>query len=355
MRILQLIDSLNAGGAERMAVSIANNLATFGHQSFLAVTRNEGLLKGSLACNVSFFNAHKKHFLHSGAFLRLLKFIRREEIYIVHLHGTSLYWGVMLKWFIPKIHLIWHVHSGKLAHGKGFKRLILKFFSKQTAVVLVVNHQLLEWGVFELGHPNVKYLQNWPENHQTRDIPVKKGKCIICLANLRVLKGHDVLLKAFKEVHKNFNDWTLLLVGRDYHDAYSGQLKQYVKKHRLQKNVLFLGEQENVQDCLEEASVGVLASISEGLPVALLEYGMHRLPVVVTNVGECATVVTNNKHGFVVEPKNENAIARALISLLLNEKLRLEYGEAFYQHITQEYSAQRGMQKLIEIYEQVAK
>ena len=61
MRVLQLIDSLDAGGAERMAVTIANSLAETGVASYLCSTRHEGLLKASLLPSVNYFFLQNKH------------------------------------------------------------------------------------------------------------------------------------------------------------------------------------------------------------------------------------------------------------------------------------------------------
>lgn len=60
MRILQIIDSLDAGGAERMAVQIANELQIAGHESHLCATRREGLLKKTINSEVGYLFIEKK-------------------------------------------------------------------------------------------------------------------------------------------------------------------------------------------------------------------------------------------------------------------------------------------------------
>jgi glycosyltransferase involved in cell wall biosynthesis len=51
---------------------------------------------------------------------------------------------------------------------------------------------------------------------------------------------------------------------------------------------------------LSQSTIGILTSASEGLPLALLEYGMAKIPVVVTNVGEMPAIVRDDINGYVV-------------------------------------------------------
>ena len=64
---------------------------------------------------------------------------------------------------------------------------------------------------------------------------------------------------------------------------------------------------------LHGADCGVLSSVSEGLPVSLLEYGMAGLPVIVTDVGQCAEVVGNGRFGRVVPPGKPNSDGKGII------------------------------------------
>ena len=101
MRILQLIDSLEAGGAERMAVNYANSLSSRIEFSALAVTRKEGALKIQLDDNVSYLFLQKKHTIDLKATFKLKKFIKDNQVEIIHAHGTSFFMAVLLKMIYP--------------------------------------------------------------------------------------------------------------------------------------------------------------------------------------------------------------------------------------------------------------
>ena len=82
MRVLQLIDSLDAGGAERCAVSLANGLAQEIEQSLIVVTRKEGILKKQLGAKVSYFFLGKKSAFDLKALRRLKTIVKLIPINI---------------------------------------------------------------------------------------------------------------------------------------------------------------------------------------------------------------------------------------------------------------------------------
>ena len=79
IRVIQLIDSLEPGGAERMAVTIANSLLDTVNFSGLVVTRKEGSLLTTLHPKVSYHCVHKKSTFDIKALLRLRHFIKKTH------------------------------------------------------------------------------------------------------------------------------------------------------------------------------------------------------------------------------------------------------------------------------------
>jgi hypothetical protein len=113
MRILQLIDTLSAGGAERMAVNISNVLADNGYEVWLCASRTGGALEYFVDEKVNYLQLAKKHGLDIAAFFRLVKLIRKNKITLIHAHSSSVFWAVAAKVFCPGLKVIWHDHLGK--------------------------------------------------------------------------------------------------------------------------------------------------------------------------------------------------------------------------------------------------
>ena len=97
LRVLQIIDTLNAGGAERMAVQIANGLVDKTGFSGLCCTREEGVLKDSLSHKVNYLFAKKNKIIDFSALKTVLRFCKKNEITILHAHSTSYIFAIQLK------------------------------------------------------------------------------------------------------------------------------------------------------------------------------------------------------------------------------------------------------------------
>lgn len=354
MRVLQLIDSLRSGGAERIAVNYANALNKRIDASFLCCTRMEGLLKSQLSPEVGYLFLNKQSALDLKAFLKLRNYIKSEKIDLIQAHSSSWFLAVLIKLSLPGLKLVWHDHYGRELKERQVG--ILKMGSRFFDGIISVNSELKEWAGRELGSKNVTFFRNFlPAAEdvafiEKRDHTLlnKGGFKIICLANLRPQKDHMNLLKAFELVLKRFSDISLHLVGKDEQDKYSEKLKTFIKQHKLQEKVFLYGEQMNVNNFLKAADLGVLSSASEGLPLAILEYGRARLPVICTEVGECAEVIVKN--GILVPPQNPEALAMAVIKYIENKALREIHAENFKNIVINNYSEEFELPRVVELF-----
>lgn len=349
MRVLQLIDSLDAGGAERIAVTFANSLCGKIEASHLCTTRMEGVLKQRVNTDVGYLFLKKTASLDLGAAQRLIKYLRQHKVDIIHAHTTSFFFATLVKLLYPKISVIWHTHLGQRVYTKRGQNKVLYLCSRYFKTIIAVNENLKDWCRQTLRTKDVNYLPNFVDMSQFEDDLIsKREKTIVCLANLKAPKNHQNLVTAFARISSSFPDWRLLLTGKDFHDPYSEKLHETVEKLGLKNKVVFLGQQSEVPKLLAGATIGVLASDSEGLPMALLEYGAAGLAVVTTEVGHCGAVLKD--FGILVPPNNPGALADALATYLEDDTKRQADGKAFRDHIRKHYSAKAVMPQLINIY-----
>lgn len=343
MKVLQLIDSLEAGGAERVAVNYANGLLHFVEASYLCTTRAEGLLKGELKKDVGYLFLNKKTTLDSKAIKLLCQFIKDEKIQIVHAHGSSFFLATIIKLLHPKLKLVWHDHYGKSEFLKQRPKQVLKFCSRFFNHIFSVNSKLEAWAKTTLKVKSVNYLPNYAvknNNPLTTKLKGVEGKRIVCLANLRPQKDHLNLLKAFKAVLITEPMWTLHLVGQDFKDAYSKSIFDFINLNKLETSVFIYGSCADTSAILQQSTIGVLSSKSEGLPLALLEYGLAGLPVICTNVGDCSLVVSDVNEGRLIPSENSTALQRAMLHFITDLKqaksvgnhLKIKVEYAFSEH-----------------------
>lgn len=337
-----------------MSVNIANGLDKQNVKSYLCATRKEGALKLKLNDTVKYIFLNKKSAFDIFAILRLKRFINANEINIIHAHSSSYFIASIVKVLIPKVKLIWHDHYGNSEHLPERKKQPLKYFSKYFKGIISVNNLLKIWAIENLKTSKVYYLSNFATLSDSKKEIVLKGidgKRIVCLAGLRPQKDHRTLLKAFEKIMVNNNEWTLHLVGNHYNDKYYQTIKSFIIEKELSNRVHLYHNVIDVKNILSQTTIAVLSSVSEGLPVSLLEYGLAKLSVVVTNVGECRDVLGNGKYGLLVEPSNERELALNIETLINDKELRIKFSLEFNKHVIENYSEDKIIYKLLKIYD----
>lgn len=351
MRILQIIDSLEAGGAERMAVNFANALADTVDFSGLVVTRKEGSLLNQVNNKVSYLFLDKKGTLDWNALYTLRKFVLINRVEIIHAHSTSFFLATLLKLLYPKVKIVWHEHYGARVNQSRPDNLILFFSSFFFSSVFVVNHQLEGWVKKILLTKKVSYVPNFAtlekDQHKGTVLKGEFGRRIVCLANLKNPKNHLALLNAFEELKLMDFGWSLHLIGKDYNDDYSSCLKNFIKNNDLENAVFIYNARNDIQNILSQATIGALCSTDEGFPVSILEYGLAKLAVISTNVGYCSEIIKDNFSGFLFDPLNNKLLQEQLRKLVLNRIQRDLFALHLHKWVLENYSKEKGVQLLI--------
>jgi len=322
MRILQLIDSLDAGGAERMAVNYANALQKEISFSALCTTRKEGQLKELLYPEVGYIFLDKKKTLDFKAIFKLRSYVKKNRIEFVHAHSSSFFTAVLLKFSYPKIKIVWHDHFGARYLQPKNKNLSLKLASLFFSKVLTINFENKKWLEDVLLTKEIEYFPNFIafENDSTSFTKLKgeSGKRIVFLANLKNPKNHLQFLKSFQKSEAVSKKWSLHLVGKDYEDGYSDAIKRFIDQNKLHDNVFLYGSCIDTFAILNQATIGTLCSTYEGFPVTLLEYGYAKLAVLSTDVGFCSTIIKEEENGLLFSPNDEEQIVSKLNLLIQN-------------------------------------
>ncbi|WP_235817842.1 glycosyltransferase [Formosa haliotis] len=355
LRVLQLIDTLEAGGAERMAVNLANALVTEVNGSYLCTTRAEGLLKASLDSSVGYLFLKRTKTLDVSAVKRLVAYVKQEQITIVHAHASSFFIATLLKLYFPKVQFVWHDHYGNSQFVEERPKKMLKACSRLFYAIFAVNETLGQWDKRQLHCKQVEVVANFV-TLQSCALETKlygePGKRIVCLANLRPQKDHINLVNAFNQVLEIHPDWTLHCVGKDFNDDYAKQVYTEVRRLGLEKQIYFYGSCPDVSAILKHMDIGVLSSKSEGLPLALLEYGFAELPVIATDVGDCNRVIVNTNIGRLVPASDANSLAVTLIKVIEDKQWRLNSSVALHHFVKKRYSKAGALKHVLQVYRQ---
>jgi glycosyltransferase involved in cell wall biosynthesis len=354
--VLHLTDTLALGGAERVAVNLANLTPRDRYRAFFCATRASGPLEQQLAPDVQTIFLSRKRRLDLPALKRLMDFIRRNNIGILHAHSTSLFVAVQASLFNPSLRVIWHDHFGRYATEER-PVPIYRLLTRRVSGVFSVNGQLANWAIHRLkiSPDRVWYIPNFVAEvgggGVRTDLPGVPGKRIVCVANLRPEKDHLTLIRALALVIDQAPEAQLLLVGALGNHPHFDSIKAEIAKHALDQHIALLNEQQDIGPILRGCDIGVLSSASEGLPLALIEYGKAGLPAVATRVGQCAEALDEGKVGVIVPPRNPEKLAEALLSLLASSEKRMSLGKLFRQRVDSVYSPRPVLEQICRVYD----
>ncbi len=358
LAVLQLIDTLAAAGAERVAVNLANGLPQDRYASYLCTTRADGPLDGSVAAHVGRLRLKRSSRMDFSAVSRLVAFIRANNIRVLHAHSSSLFIARVAAAFEPHPAVIWHAHYGRYVEDR--RPVKYRLASRNIAGVITVNRALADWCSRRLhvAPESIWYVANPVYSaplldHVALELPGVDGGRIVCVANFRPEKDHFTLIRAMAKVVRTAPGAHLLLAGQCVDDAYLKRVRREIPALGLQNHVTILGERHDIPAILRACDIGVLSSLSEGLPMSLLEYGTAGLATVATKVGQCVSVLDHGNAGILTPPGDAERLADGLLGLLSGPTRRRALGLRFQAFVNHKFNPDRIIGQVCQIYNTV--
>lgn len=337
-----MVDTLAMGGTERMSVNISGVMAELGWESHLLVSRKSGGLESFIPDGVIVHYLNKKSFYDLKAFWALWKIIQEIKPSIVHAHSTSIYWAVVLRIFAGNFLLVWHDHFGLSDQLEANPRKEMVLLSKWISRFVVVNQKLENYWKKSLPYreKDIRFIPNFPWLNLSPSEKFEKFT-FLNLANFRPQKDQLNLLEAVDILRKEGFQFNTLLIGEWVDEEWVSRVKAKAKELDLGGFVELIGPVQDVKMYLSKSHAGVLSSESEGLPVALLEYGLGALPVVVTKVGDCEKVICNEDLGILVPKGSPKDLADGMRKLLRDFSKSLVMGANLKLHVEKEFGKEK--------------
>ncbi|UCE75376.1 MAG: glycosyltransferase family 4 protein [Methanomassiliicoccales archaeon] len=162
-------------------------------------------------------------------------------------------------------------------------------------------------------------------------------------------KGLEYLFQAMIEVIDKIPDVKLILIGDGEQRKY---LEKLAVKIGIRDNLHFVGIKEHsaMPDYMAQAKLFVLPSLSEGMPLTLLEAMSSGIPIVATKVGGIPEVVKNGENGILVPPGDSKELSKAILRLMENKTLSDELGKNARKLIIDKYSLDSAARKTMKVY-----
>ncbi len=307
------------GGVERVIINLANEFINKYEVTIISNSMKKDM-QYTYNKKIKFFNLDLKNnskFLRKiESVLKLNKVLKNEDGVILGMGA----WNAVPLVFIKNEKLT-KVASEHLAYDKIplQTKILRKIFYKYLDGINILTefdkrkYKKLNENIFVI--PNfINYLGNKEESDLT-------NKRVIAIGRLEYQKGFDILLKIWKMVEKEIDDWELKIYG-------DGSQKEELieEKNKLNlKNVEFCGETKDIYSKLNESSIFVLSSRYEGLPVALIEAMAVGVPCVSF---DCETgprdIINNGKNGYLIEEGDLEEFKNKILLLMRNYNLRIK-------------------------------
>ena len=366
-RVLMFVQSLDLGGSETQCVEIARQLKEEGYRVTVGCLRADGPLRArlkevGLEC-VEF--AVRTSLLRPNAVFQMLKlvaFLRRGRFEVVHTNDLySNLFAVPAAWLarVPVI-ISSRRDLGRWWWYTPVRRKILRRVQELSTRILVnsesVRQELLMKDGFRPENIHVvyngidaeKYIQAAADRENLLPGSCSSHKLIITVANMHTAaKGHGDLIDAARTILKEHPEARFVFAG-------DGEMRQFfedqVRAAGLQEMFIFLGHRTDIPALLASCDIGVLASRTEGLPNAVLEYMAAGLPVVATTVGGVPEIIENEANGLLIPPENPAALSGALLRLLKDEEMRKRLGKAGRERVMAQFNFACVMARLKQLY-----
>lgn len=361
MKIIQVIPSLNSGGAERFTVDLSNQLAEMGNEVILLVFFSQPDLNFYLpevSSKVRVITLGKKAGFDFKLLFKISSIVKSEKPDVVQTHLYSLdYMLVCLQQ--NKSVLYFHVvHSDafKESQRKSSSMIRRWCFLKKKVCAVTISEQSLKsfeamYGISTAMIYNGRSIPsvvntNFVCDEISKYLISEKTRVIAQVASLSPLKRQDMMARVAKRLENEGFDFTVLFIGRENHNP---DFLRKVKDVNC-RSCHILGEKNNPLEYLKVADGFALTSAYEGMPISLLEaMAMGAVPVC-TPVGGIVNVVNDGENGILSGSIEENDYYEAMKRFLLLScedlnRMKVKASESFFPYRI-EYCASR----YIELY-----
>ena len=331
MKVLQLISSLETGGAEKLVIDLIPRLGEYGIQSDLLVFDGTSttFMKTAISRRIKVFNLGEGKCVYSPfRLLRLFPYLKRYDIIHTHLTAPQ-YFGAIGSLFRKKI-LVTTEHNtyNRRRQWKVFGYIDRWMYNRYSTIICVsdktkenlirhVSHSKANILTIKNGVEVSEFLNATPTGDLEKIAPASKK--IVMVAAFRREKDQDTLVRALRYLPNEFH---LFLVGTGVRRA---EVEWLVKEEKVSDRVHFMGERGDIPKLLKSADYIVMSSHYEGLSLSSVEGMASGKPFIASDVDGLCEVVEDKRLLF---PRGDaEALAQRITSIEASDQLYEEITE----------------------------
>lgn len=369
MKVLHVINTLSAGGAELHLLTLCRYLKRQGAELVVACLKEN--ISGSRSLrsdfereNIRVFNLRGDNRYDCRILVRLARLIESEHPHILHTHLPRADIGAaLIRRFTSSPTFLCSVHGIYQHRWYRSWTPLMRHAYRRADAVIAISLAVKNWLTVELGIPpdKVKVIHYGIEQeHWNRGAGAnlkckeKASATIGSLGRLEPGKGFDCLVNAMSRVCKQLPDASLLIAGADTWD-YGKELRSLIRMLGLQDHVRLIGFQHNVSSFLHNVDVFAFASRSEGFGQVLIEAMAAGKAVVASRIPPFTEIVVDGETGLLVNADDTEGFADAMAWLLTHSEQAREMGDRGRERVFSHFSAQKMLAETMSLYNALLK
>jgi L-malate glycosyltransferase len=332
-RVAQLVLTLCAGGAERLAIELSRRLADRFGMTVICLEEPGALAETLQASGIDVIAIRRRQGFRPSLARTIAELTRAHGIDVLHCQQYSPYvYGSLARLLRPSLRVLYTEH-GRLGDGPPSpkRKAINPMLTPLLHGIYAVSHDLRRHMLAE-GFPasRVGVITNGIDvGDPPGAIDRRRARAELLLpsdavvfgtaARLDPVKDLGTLIDAFAKVRWEMSSARLLILGDGPERE---ELVRRARVGRVSESVLFAGYRADVRALLPACDVYVNSSVSEGISLTILEAMAAELPVVATGVGGTPEVVCDGENGVLVPARDSDSLARAMLALAGDDNRR---------------------------------
>ena len=369
MKVLYLLDSLNRGGAETLCLDVCRNIRA-DHFDLIFATMGDGALAGEFEnSGVEFIRLKRRLPIDFAVIKNLKKLVKERQINVVHTHQAveAVHAYLACRQTDTKIVL---THHGFVADKKNL--FALKFLIPRVAANIIVSRALLDWYETEikLKFPDrrTRILYNGVDEKRLaprggnikkefglRDDDLLFGMIANFYRDPR--KDQMTVCRALPQIFAEIENAHCVFVGGIEAGAEEkfNACRRFCEENGISDRVYFTGGRSDVPDILAALDLFILSSLQEGLPIAVNEAMLARVPLIVSDIEPLLEASENGQYAEIFQTRNASELAKKIVELLKNKDARLDLSNRAYDYARENFSIEAHLENLKNLYRSLLK
>lgn len=366
LKVLHILDSLGRGGAEMQALDVCRNARKYDLDLTFVAMGGGALETDFLSSGANFIRLNRRLPVDFGVVLELRKIIKQREIQIVQgyqpVEGLHLYLatiGLLVKRVLS--------FQGFITDRKN--RLAATFLIPQMHANIVVSRGLQKW-LEEKDKLDVRRNFHVVYNGADRERLVSNHKVLREELNLKETdllfgmianfyrdprKDQMTVCRALPKVFAEIERTHCVFVGGTEAGAEEkfNACVRFCEENKINDRVHFLGARTDVPDVLASLDLFVFSSLQEGLPVAVSEAMLARVPMIVSDIEPLLEASGNGKYAEVFHAQNDSELAEKIIKLLKDKNEREDLANRAFGFALENFSIEAHLRELVKLYHSI--